>query len=129
MKKENLKYRVRAVGEAHGAAGGGGGIGGAGRRVDVVLVDVAELLIHGVVVEWFALVVGVHAALEVARAHQLPVGLVGDHGVAPPVVHRPQVVVVVVRHRVSHLQIIIIIIIFNFILIVLKLINITTFII
>lgn len=78
--------------QTHGVAGGGGGgsdvrIVAAGRRVDVVLIDVSEFLIHSVVVEGFALV-GLLLPLEVARAHQLPVGLVGDHGVAPPVVHR-----------------------------------------
>lgn len=61
------------MGEAHGAAGGGrggdgSGIGGARRRVDVVLVDVPELLVHGVVVEGLALV-RLLLALEVARAH------------------------------------------------------------
>lgn len=75
--------------QTHGVAGWGGGVGivAAGRRVDVVLIDVSEFLIHGVVVEGLALV-GLLLPLEVARAHQLPVGLVGDHGVAPPVVHR-----------------------------------------
>lgn len=95
------------VGEAHGATSGGrggaGAINGAGWGINVILVNVAKLLVHGVVIEGLALV-GLLLALEVARAHEPAVGLVGDHGVAPPVVHRAKVVVVIVGHRISHLH-------------------------
>lgn len=98
-----MTYRVRTMGQSHVVARGGGVGVIAGGRVDVVLVDVAEFLIHGVVVDGLALV-GFLLPLEIARAHELMIRLVGDHGVAPPVVHRPQVVVVVIRHRIAYLQ-------------------------
>lgn len=96
------------MGKAHVVAGGAGGECGAvgvitRRRVDVVLVDVSELLVHGVVIERLALV-GLFLLPEIARVHQLPVSLVGDHGVAPPVRHRSQVVVVVVCNCIPHLH-------------------------
>lgn len=95
------------MGKAHlavGGPGGGRGVGEVARKsVDVILVDVSELLVHGVAVKGVALV-GVLLAVEVAGAHELVESSVGDHSVAPPVIHRPQVVVVVVRHRVPYLH-------------------------
>lgn len=47
-------YRMSgAVREAHGAAGGGGAAVGVitRRRVDIVLINVAKLLIHGITIQ------------------------------------------------------------------------------
>jgi hypothetical protein len=82
--------------------GVGPGRGGARRRVDAVLVDVPELVVHGVA---HGAVAGARdaAAAEVAPPEDGLVGAVGDHGVRPPVGDRADVVVVVVGHRVAHL--------------------------
>jgi hypothetical protein len=83
--------------------GGVGGRGGAGRRVDAVLVNVAELVVHGVVDGAVAGARDVDAG-EVARPEDGLVGAVGDHGVCPPVGDRADVVVVVVSDCVAHLS-------------------------
>lgn len=72
-------------------------------RVYIVLVDVAELLVHGIRVEGLALI-GLLLPPEIARIYQLPVCLIRYHGMAPPVRHRPEVVVVVVCHSVPDLH-------------------------
>lgn len=81
-------YWMRAMGQAH-VVSGWSSIGIITRGcIDVVLVDAAEFLVHSIVVEGLALV-RFFLSLKVARAHELLKGLIGDHGVAPPVVHRP----------------------------------------
>ena len=82
-----------------------GGIGpgrGAGRSVDTVLVNVSELLVHGVVHGAVAEAGDVGAA-EVARLEDGLVGAVRDHGVRPPVGDRADVVVVVVGDCIAYL--------------------------
>lgn len=56
--------------------------------VNVVLVYVSKLLIHGVAIQRFAFI-GVLLPAKIARVDQLPVGFIRDHGMAPPVCHRP----------------------------------------
>lgn len=75
----------------------------AGRRVDAVLVDIAELVVHGVV---HGAVAGARdvGAGEVARLENGLVGAVGDHGMCPPVRDRADVVVVIVSDGVAHLR-------------------------
>lgn len=94
-----------AVRETNGLSHGGGGpVGGVARgSIDIILIDVAKLLVHGVGVERLALVRLLLLA-EVTRAHQLLVRPVGYHCVAPPVRHRPHVIVVVVCHCIPYLQ-------------------------
>lgn len=101
-----MAYLVGSVRQADALAGGGEVplvIGAVARgSIDVVLVDVAELLVHGVRVEGLALI-RLLLLPEIARVYQLPIRPVRYHRMAPPVRHRPQVIIVVVRHGVPDL--------------------------
>lgn len=83
--------------------GGVGPSSRAGWGVDAVLVNVAELMVHGVVHGTVAEAGYVDAA-EVARLADGIVGAVGDHGVRPPVGDGADVVTVVVRDCIAYLR-------------------------
>lgn len=82
---------------------GGGSSSSTGGSVDAVLVDVPELVVHGVVDSTVA-GAGRLDGGEVAGGENGAVGAVGDHGVGPPVGNSADAVVVVVRHRVADLR-------------------------
>ncbi|GER49326.1 indole-3-glycerol phosphate synthase [Striga asiatica] len=83
-----LIYRTWSMGQAHVVVTGGTTVRVVALWcIDVVLVDIPEFLIHGIVVDGFALV-RLFLTLKFTRAHQLLMRLVGNHGVAPPEVDR-----------------------------------------
>lgn len=78
---------------------------GARGGVDAVLVDIAELVVHGVADGAVALPRRLRRA-EVAGGEDGSVGAVGDHRMSPPVGDGAETVVVVVRHRIAYLLIV-----------------------
>lgn len=75
----------------------------AGGCVNAVLVDVPELVVHGVAQPVVAFVRGL-GGREVAVLQDRLVGHVRDHRVAPPVRHCADVVIVVVCDCIAHLR-------------------------
>ena len=87
-----------------GNSSGSGAIGVVTRRgINVVLVNVTELFIHGIAIQGLTLVCLLLSA-KVTRVDQLFVGFIRYHRVAPPICHRPYVIIVVVCHCIPHLH-------------------------
>lgn len=71
--------------------------------INVVLVDVAKFFIHGIAIHGFTFIRFLLPA-KIAGVDKLSVGFIRYHGMAPPVCHRPQVIIVVVCHCIPHLH-------------------------